>query len=366
MEYRINKKTGDKISVIGMGTSYISEATEKEAVEALVYAYEHGINYADLATAGAKTFSYYAQALGDVRKEMLYQVHFGANYETGEYGWTTKLDTVKKQVDWQLKTLKTDYIDYGFIHCIDEDKDWISYQKNGVLQFLLDMKAAGVVKHIGLSTHTPSIARKVLADGLVEQLMFSINAGYDYQHGDYANGSAGERMELYRYCEKEGIGISVMKPFSGGQLLSAGTSPFGIALSQYQCIQYALDKPGVLTVLPGIRNVADVKKLLGFFDAGAEEKDYSAIASFTPQDAAGSCVYCNHCQPCPAGLNVGLINKYYDLAKAGDTMAAGHYSKLDLHADDCIGCGHCESRCPFHVSQISRMKEIDEYFKALG
>ncbi|MCM1264194.1 MAG: aldo/keto reductase [Butyrivibrio sp.] len=366
MEYRLNKRTGDKISVIGMGTSYISEASEKEAVEALEYAYEHGINYADLATAGAKTFTYFAQALGDVRKEMLYQIHFGANYETGEYGWTTKLDTVKKQVDWQLKTLKTDYIDYGFIHCIDEDKDWTSYQKNGVLQFLLDMKAAGVVKHIGLSTHTPSIARKVLDTGLVEQLMFSINAGYDYQHGDYANGSAGERMELYRYCEKEGIGISVMKPFSGGQLLSAGTSPFGIALSQYQCIQYALDKPGVLTVLPGIRNVADVKELLGFFDVGAEEKDYSAIASFTPQDAAGSCVYCNHCQPCPAGLNVGLINKYYDLAKAGDTMAAEHYSRLDLHADDCIGCGHCESRCPFHVSQISRMKEIDEYFKTLG
>ena len=365
MEYRVNKRTGDKISVIGLGTSYISEASEKEAIDAIVYAYERGINYVDLATAGAKTFSYYAKALGSLRKQMFYQVHFGANYETGEYGWTTNLDKVKSQVDWQLKTLRTDYIDYGFIHCLDEEKDWISYQKNGVLQFLLDMKDKGVVRHIGLSSHTPALARQVLDTGMVDQLMFSINAGYDYQHGDYANGSASERMELYRYCEKEGVGISVMKPFSGGQLLEGRTSPFGMALSQYQCIQYALDKPGVLTVLPGIRNVEDVKKLLGFFEADSKERDYSIIGSFTPHDAAGTCVYCNHCQPCPVGLNVGLINKYYDLAKAGDTMAVEHYNNLNLHADDCIECGHCESRCPFHVSQMTRMKEIDEYFKMM-
>ena len=69
-------------------------------------------------------------------------------------------------------------------------------------------------------------------------------------------------MDLYRRCEKEGIGITVMKPFSGGQLLDAKTSPFGKALTPYQCIQYALDKPGVLTVVPGVKNTDDVKSLL--------------------------------------------------------------------------------------------------------
>lgn len=114
----------------------------------------------------------------------------------------------------------------------------------------------------------------------------------------------------------------------------------GRVLSQYQCIQYALDKPGVLAVLPGIRNVEDVKHLLGFFDAAEEERDYSALGSYTPIEMAGTCVYCNHCQPCPAGMNVGLINKYYDLAKAGDAMATEHYQNLELHADSCIQCGH--------------------------
>src|SRR5699024_6120767 len=103
----------DQISVIGVGTGPIFEASEPEAAAALTYAYEQGVNYLDLATAGAKTFPYVEIALGSVRKNLFYQIHFGANYETGEYGWTTDLDTVKRQVDKQLTDLKTDYIDFG-------------------------------------------------------------------------------------------------------------------------------------------------------------------------------------------------------------------------------------------------------------
>lgn len=265
-------------------------------------------------------------------------------------------------MDWQLSALRTDYIDFGFIHCLDSAADWAQYQENGVLDYLLEMKKAGVVRHIGLSSHTPELAQAVLDTGLVEQLMFSINPAYDYQHGEFAIGSASERMRLYRRCEAEGIGISVMKPFSAGQLLQAGTSPFRQALTKVQCIQYALDKPGVLTVLPGIRSLADMKEALAWLDASPEERDYSVLGTFTPQDVTGACVYCNHCAPCPAGLNVGLINKYYDLAVIGDAMAADHYQKLDKHASDCVSCGHCDGRCPFRVRQSDRMKEIAQYF----
>ena len=363
MEYRTNRRTGDRISVIGLGTSYIAETEEKEAVGALEFAHEKGINYADLATADAKTFTYYGKAFSSVRKDMHYQVHFGANYESGAYGWTTDKETIRRSIDAQLTALKTDYIDYGFIHCLDEEKDWQAYQEGGALGFLLELKKQGVVRHIGLSSHTPGLVQQVLDTGFVDQVMFSVNPGYDYSHGDYANGSTEERMSLYRRCEADGVGISVMKPFSGGQLLDDKTSPFGKALTQYQCIQYALDKPGVVTVLPGIRNMEDVKELLRFFDVSPKERDYSILGTFTPGEAVGNCVYCNHCQPCPADLNVGLINKYYDLAVAGDSMAVGHYGNLEKKASDCIACGHCDKRCPFHVRQTSRMKEIAAYIR---
>ena len=78
----------------------------------------------------------------------------------------------------------------------------------------------------------------------------------------------------------------------------------------------------------------------------------------------GKCVYCKHCHPCPAGLDVALINKYYDLARLGDGLAREHYLTLEKRAGDCVGCGHCDGRCPFHVAQRSRMQEILAYFGA--
>ena len=362
MEYRINRRTGDRISVIGAGTAYLPETPRKEAVEALRFAVENGINYFDLAAGDGEAFTQFGEALQDLRDRVLYQIHFGADYSKGTYGWTLELEQVKRSIDWQLKTLHTDTIDYGFIHCQDEHSDWETYQKNGVLDYLLSLKKEGVVRHIGMSSHTPAVAQSILDSGLVDMMMFSINPGYDYNHGEFAKGGVDERAALYRRCEKEGVGISVMKPFSGGQLLDARQSPFGAALTPYQCIRYCLDKPGVLTVLPGIRNKADVEQLLGYFRASEEEQDYSVIGSFAPADANGKCVYCNHCKPCPAGLDIGLINKYYDLARQGDDLAAEHYRSLELKAGDCIQCGHCDSRCPFSVPQSGRMREIAGYF----
>ncbi|WP_370863168.1 hypothetical protein [uncultured Dubosiella sp.] len=62
--------------------------------------------------------------------------------------------------------------------------------------------------------------------------------------------------------------------------------------------------------------------------------------------------------PCPAGIDIALVNKYYDLARLGDSLARKYYLSLEKNASDCIGCAHCDKRCPFHVDQSARMKEI--------
>lgn len=362
MEYRTLPHGGEKISIIGVGASAIQASSEREIERTVRFAVENGVNYFDLASAEAKPFAAYGRALADCRKDVYFQIHFGANYETGSYGWTNDLEKIKRSVDWQLTSLRTDTIDFGFIHCLDERSDLEKMQNSGVIDYILALKKQGVVRHIGLSSHTPELANLVLDLGILDMLMFSVNPGYDYQKGEYGIGSVSDRMALYRRCEKEGVGISVMKTFSGGQLLDAKVSPFGQALTEYQCMQYALDKPGILTVLPGIRGMADLERVLGFLTASPEEKDYAVIGTFAPAAARGVCVYCNHCAPCPKGLNVGLINKYYDLARAGDPLARDHYQKLSVHADACVQCGHCERRCPFHVPQEARMQEIGAYF----
>lgn len=362
MEYRKLPHGGESIGVIGMGSSVIGEQPEDKIIETVRYALDHGVNYFDMAGGHASIFPAYGKALAGRRQEAMLQVHFGANYVTGEYGWTTDLAAIKRSIDWQLTNLQTDYIDFGFIHCLDEDSDLDSYEKSGALQYVLDMQAQGVVKHIGLSTHNPALAQRVMDKVALDMLMFSLNPMYDYGQGQYANGSSEERYNLYRRCEKEGVGISVMKPFNAGQLLDAAKSPFRQAMTTAQCIQYALDRPGVLTVLPGPGSVQELAEILRYFDTPAEERDYAAISGLVPDDARGSCVYCKHCHPCPVGLDVGLINKYYDLSRMGDVLAREHYLTLGKTAADCVQCGHCNSRCPFHVDQMARMREIRQYF----
>ncbi len=362
MEYRKLPHGGESISVIGMGSSVVGAQPEDKIIQTVRYALDHGVNYFDMAGGHASIFPAYGKALAGRRREAMLQVHFGANYITGEYGWTTDLDTIKRSVDWQLTKLKTDYIDFGFIHCLDEDSDLDSYEKNGALQYVLDMRAQGVVRHIGLSTHSPVLAQRVLDKGILDMLMFSINPMYDYGQGECAGGSSEERYSLYRRCEKEGVGISVMKPFNAGQLLDAAKSPFHQAMTTAQCIQYALDRPGVLTVLPGPGSVAELAEILRYFDTPAGERDYAIISALVPDSSRGSCVYCKHCHPCPVGLDIGLINKYYDLSRLGDVLAKEHYLTLSKTAADCVQCGHCNSRCPFHVDQMARMREIKAYF----
>ena len=291
MEYRKLPHGEEQISVIGLGNSSLGGSGVEETERTVAMALENGINYFDMAAGDATPFAPYGRVTQSCRDRVYFQVHFGADYRSGAYGWTLDLEQIKRSIDWQLEQLKTDYIDFGFIHCIDEAADLEKAVAQGTIDYIQQLKREGVIRHIGLSSHTPSVVQQVLDMKILDMLMFSINPAYDYNHGEYAIGGSDERSALYRRCQAEGVAISVMKAFSGGQLLDAKTSPFGQAMTEYQCIQYALDRPGVVTVLPGVRNRADLQRILGFFDATDEEKDYSMISSLTPKEVAGKCVY---------------------------------------------------------------------------
>lgn len=366
MEYR-KLPRGDereRFSVLGLGMGGIQTAEPGEIEQTIRTAIAHGINFFDLCAGGARVYAPFGRAIRDCREKVFFQLHFGAVYtEEGEYGWSRELEEVKQTFAWEIEQLGTDYVDFGFLHCVDEMGDIDDLVSSGIFDYVKGLKEQGVVRHLGFSSHTPAVANRLLDTGIMDMMMFSLNPAYDYEKGDeYGIGSVSERQALFRRCQAEGVGISVMKPFFGGKLLSADESPFGKGLTHCQCLQYAIDRPGVLSAVPGVRGMKDLELLLGFEKASEEEKDYSVIGTFEAENIQGSCVYCGHCKPCPAGIDVGLVNKYYDLARVGDNLAVGHYGKLTVKADACIGCGHCDNRCPFGVQQSVRMKEIAAWF----
>ena len=364
MEYRKLPHGEERISTLGLGMGGIQGAAD-EGIEAVIRkAIDNGINFFDLCAGGKNVYAPFGRAIAGRRDKVYFQMHFGAVYnEKGEYGWSRDLNKIKQTIAWELETLGTDYIDFGFLHCVDEHDDFEKLISSGVLAYIRELHEKGIVHHIGFSSHTPEVAQRIMDTVSVDMMMFSVNPAYDYECGDeYGIGSVSERAKLFRRCQKDGIGISVMKPFHGGKLLDAEHSPFKTALTHAQCLQYSLDRPGVLANVPGVRSLADLDVLLKAANASDEEKDYSVIETMTPERVIGNCVYCHHCQPCPVGIDIGLVNKYYDLAVAGDKMAADHYRKLEIKASACVQCGHCDSRCPFSVKQSKRMREIAEYF----
>ena len=98
-----------------------------------------------------------------------------------------------------------------------------------------------------------------------------------------------------------------------------------------------------------------------------EEKDYATVLAHAPRHAySGQCTYCGHCRPCPVNIDIAIVNKYYDLASMQQSVPAtvkAHYEALDHHADECVGCKSCESRCPFGVKIAERMMETARLFQ---
>ena len=157
-----------------------------------------------------------------------------------------------------------------------------------------------------------------------------------------------------------------MKGYAGGRLLSAQTSPFGVALTPVQCIHYALTRPSVASIMVGAANEQHADDALAYETAAEKELDYASVLANAPRHAYfGQCTYCGHCAPCAAHIDIALVNKFYDLAAMQDDVPASvraHYEALDATAADCIACAACESRCPFGVKIADRMTKAAALF----
>lgn len=94
MKYRKLPHGNEQISIIGLGSSSIGASGEEETEKTVVMALENGINYFDMAAGDATPFSAYGRAVSGCRDKVYFQIHFGADYRSGKYGWTLDLDEI--------------------------------------------------------------------------------------------------------------------------------------------------------------------------------------------------------------------------------------------------------------------------------
>lgn len=380
MEYRTLGNTGLSVSVIALGCEGLTGKTEEQVCSEMDFAIARGINFIDLYSSNPALRSHIGKALAGRRHEFVVQGHLCTTWENDQYLRTRDLDKTLTSFEDQLTRLRTDYLDIGMIHYVDGEEDFREVFNGPVIQLALRLKAEGKIRHIGLSSHNPVVALQAVESGLIEVLMFSINPCYDlqpptenvddlwadenYRHA--LRNIAPEREKLYELCEKRGVGLDVMKAYGGGDLLSETNSPFGKALTPVQCIEYALTRPGVASVMAGCRSYDEIQAAVHWCEATKEEKDYTQVmADMEKFSWQGHCMYCGHCAPCSAGIDIASVNKYYNLTNTPEDIpetVREHYKTLAHHASECIGCGQCEANCPFGVAIIEQMQKAEERF----
>ncbi len=373
MNYRRLGKTELMVSEIGLGAEWLERHNAAECKAIIDTCETCGINILDCWMSEPNVRSNIGAALRGRRKNWYIQGHFGSTWQDGQYVRTRDMEKVIPAFEDLLDRLETDYIDLGMIHYVDSEQDWNAVVNGPFLQYVLDLKEKGVIRHIGMSTHNPLTAKKAVESGIVEMILFSINPAFDllpasedlndYFAEEYDASLGGidpARAELYKLCEQKDVGITVMKGYAGGRLFDAASSPFGVALTPVQCIHYVLTRPGVAAIMAGFDNPEHVREAVAYETATEEEKDYASVLANAPRHAyTGQCTYCGHCKPCPNEIDIAMVNKLYDLAVMQPEVPVSvkaHYQALSQTASACIGCGSCELRCPFQVPIAERMR----------
>ena len=379
MLYRELGNTGLKVSEIGLGCEGFLGKDERECDRMFSLAFERGVNCMDLYSPNPELHKAVGRAAAAHGVHLILQAHLCTVWKNGQYMATRNLAEVKTSFEKMMQNLGTERADIGMIHYVDSEETWNKVISDGILDYAKQLKREGRIGHIGMSSHNPLVALKAVESGEIEVLMFSVNPCYDLLPGDedvnklFEENSYSKplfnidpvREKLYETCQRRGVGITVMKVFGGGDLLT-DDSPAGKALTVPQCIHYALTRPAVSAVFAGAHTEAELAASLRYEEADEEERDYAAVfATFPKISWQGHCMYCGHCAPCPKGIEVASVTKFLNLAKAQKAVpetVREHYNALRAHAGDCIACGVCEKRCPFGVRIIENMKAARAVF----
>ncbi len=376
MIYRTLGRTGIKVSEIGLGNVYF-EGQPRDVVVSIIHeAIKNGVNYFDCASNPPELIKNMGIALDGYQDKVVIGAHIGSGMENGQYKILRDFDKCMNFFNRFLNFLKIDKVDILHVHNVSAKEIDNIFGKGGLMDLALKLKKKGITKYIGLSTHDSITGIKAIESGKVDVLLYPINL--------VSNASPGKR-ELFQACEDNNIGLVGMKPFAGGKLMQRNLTVYNLEDNNYsrispvtwdkllqrkqpvspiQCLHYVLTQPGVSTTVPGIKSVQELKEDLHYFKATDDEKDYSSLMLDFKDFIPGQCVYCNHCLPCPSGIDVGHLNRLIDIALndlSNNTRNIENLEEIRLIVDECTECGTCSERCPFNVDVVLKINN----FKAL-
>ena len=333
MDYRILGKTGLKISRLGFGGIPIQKIDAEGTKPLIKKLAEEGVNYIDTARGYTVSEEYLGIALEGIRDRFVLATKSMARTKEG----------MAQDIATSMKNLRTDYIDLYQVHNPNAKDLEQVLAPGGALEALQEAKAQGKIGHIGITLHSVDLFKQAVEFDWVETIMFPYNIVE----------TQGEK--LIAKCAEKNIGFICMKPLAGGAIDDPTTA-----------LRFIASNPNVTVVIPGM---AEEKEIAQNIEAtantapltDAEQKKIAEIRNFL---GTNFCRRCNYCAPCTAGISIPmmfLIEGYYSRYHLED-WAKGRYAGMAKTASDCVGCGVCETRCPYNLPIREMLKKVENVF----
>jgi len=356
LEYRALGSTGLRVSRLGFGCIKFAHCKEEEVAAALRRALELGVNFFDTARAYGTSEEMIGRAIASRRSDYV--------LATKSHGRTA--DALSADLETSLRNLQTDRVDILFLHTVSDAETYEQAMgPGGGYEAAVRAKEQGKVGHIGVSIHRDlATMRRTIESGAFEVLMAAVSA-IDPE------GSAA----LLPLAAQHDIGTVVMKPLSGGQLVSP-PGPSGLPLSPDPVVSGALrwviSNPDVDTIIPGMVSARQVEENVASVERGALSDPERAevidvVASLKKSYRYGqTCLRCGYCQPCPNGINIPAIFQAADEAREYPNnlkhMGRDLYAAQERTAADCEECGRCMEHCPAKLDIPKRLREVAQFF----
>ena len=329
-------KTQITVNKNGFGCLPVQRISKEEAARLLRKARENGINFFD--TARAYTDS--EEKLGEA---------FGGSWDGIFLATKTASKTPEgfwKDLETSLSKLKRDYVDIYQFH--NPDFCPKPGDGSGLYECMLEAKAQGKIRHIGITNHRLSVAHEAIDSGLYETLQFP----FSYLSGE-------KELELVEKCRAADMGFIAMKALSGG-LLNNSSACYAW-LSQF------------LNVLPiwGIQRESELDEFLSYVDnPPALTEELQAVIEKDRQELQGEfCRGCGYCMPCPAGIEINNCARMSQMIRRSPSAAhlTPEAQKKMMQIENCLHCGQCKSKCPYGLDTPALLqKNLQDYKEILA
>lgn len=324
-------KTEIVVNKNGFGALPIQRRNMNDAVRILRKAYENGIDFFDTARAYTDSEEKIGNALSDVRSE-IYIVSKTMALEP---------DKLKADLETTLTNLKTDHLDLYQLHNPAECPE--PGDGTGLYEALEDAKRQGMIRHIGITNHRLSVAKKAIESGLYETLQFPFSYLADEKD-----------IEIVNMCKEKDMGFICMKSLSGG-LITRADAAYAY-LAQYD------------NALPiwGIQHEHELDEFLAFEkEPPAMDEEITAFINQEREELTGEfCRSCGYCMPCPVGIKIPNCNRMSLLLRRmpPEQWLTEEWQAEMNKIEDCLECRQCVSKCPYELDIPNTLKKnLEDY-----